>query len=95
MRLDDDEGLKVPCWPAAVASVICGALLWVTKLQPVPRVDGALFRALLPVAFFHTVGHVSACVSFSLMAISFSHVVKSSEPVRPRPPQPPPRSPKP
>ena len=65
-----------------MASVICGALLWVTKLQPVPRVDGALIRALLPVAFFHTVGHVSACVSFSLMAISFSHVIKSAEPVR-------------
>lgn len=65
-----------------MASVICGALLWVTKLQPVPRVDGALIRALLPVAFFHTVGHVSAVVSFSLMAISFSHVIKSSEPVR-------------
>ncbi len=27
-------------------------------------------------------GHVSACVSFSLMAVSFSHIVKSAEPVR-------------
>lgn len=66
----------------AVASVICGVFMWATKLQPVPRVDGKLAKALLPIALFHTIGHVSACVSFSLMAISFSHVIKASEPVR-------------
>ena len=31
--------------------------------------------------FFQTVGHVSACVSFSQMAVSFTHVVKAAEPV--------------
>ena len=65
----------------AVSSVLCGVVLWITKLQPVPRVSGKLVKALLPVALFHTVGHVAACVSFSLMAISFSHIVKSTEPV--------------
>lgn len=65
-----------------VASVICGVFMWATKLQPVPKVDGKLMKALLPIALFHTIGHVSACVSFSLMAISFSHVIKASEPVR-------------
>jgi hypothetical protein len=39
------------------------------------------FVALLPVALFHTVGHVSACLSFSQMAVSFAHIVKSAEPV--------------
>lgn len=37
--------------------------------------------ALLPVALFHTIGHVSACVSFSQVAVSFAHIVKSAEPV--------------
>ena len=28
------------------------------------------------VALFHTIGHVSACLSFSMMAVSFAHVVR-------------------
>ena len=63
------------------ASALFMCALWATGLHPAPAVSGKLFRALLPVAFFHTVGHVSACVSFSQMAVSFAHVVKSAEPV--------------
>ncbi|GAB4815738.1 hypothetical protein N2152v2_002784 [Parachlorella kessleri] len=63
------------------ASALCMVILWVTRLQPVPQVSGKLIRALLPVALFHTIGHVSACLSFSQMAVSFAHVVKSAEPV--------------
>ncbi|GLT54046.1 hypothetical protein SLA2020_272790 [Shorea laevis] len=37
--------------------------------------------ALLGPALFHTIGHISACVSFSKVAVSFTHVIKSSEPV--------------
>jgi solute carrier family 35 protein E1 len=44
-------------------------------------VDKGFLLALLPVGFFHTVGHVAACVSFSQMAVSFTHVIKASEPV--------------
>lgn len=43
--------------------------------------DGSLILALLPVALFHTIGHVTACVSFSQMAVSFAHIVKAAEPV--------------
>jgi len=63
------------------ASGLFMVFLWVARLQPVPRVDWGFFVALLPVALFHTVGHVSACVSFSQMAVSFTHIVKASEPV--------------
>eukprot|EP00951_Prasinocladus_malaysianus_P026017 scaffold229540_cov45-Prasinocladus_malaysianus.AAC.1 len=56
-------------------------MLWITKIQPAPKIDGPLILALLPVALAHTVGHVTACVSFSLMAVSFAHIVKSAEPV--------------
>lgn len=63
------------------ASALFMCTLWATGLHPAPAVSSKLFKALLPVAFFHTVGHVTACVSFSQMAVSFTHVVKSAEPV--------------
>lgn len=63
------------------ASMCFMAALWVTRLQPAPKLTGKLIKALLPVALFHTIGHVSACVSFSQMAVSFAHVVKAAEPV--------------
>jgi len=58
---------------------MCG--LWVLKIQPAPKVDAGLIKQLAPVALAHTVGHVTACVSFSMMAVSFAHIVKSAEPV--------------
>lgn len=45
------------------------------------QVDSKFFMALMPVALFHTVGHIAAVVSFSQMAVSFTHIVKSAEPV--------------
>ena len=63
------------------ASAVFMMVLWGTGLQQRPRVSPELIKALLPVALFHTVGHVSACVSFSHVAVSFTHVVKSAEPV--------------
>lgn len=63
------------------ASALFMMALWATGLHPAPAVSSKLFKALIPVAFFHTVGHVSACVSFSQMAVSFTHVVKAAEPV--------------
>lgn len=63
------------------ASAVFMMSLWFTGLQQRPKVSKELLMALIPVAFFHTVGHVSACVSFSHVAVSFTHVVKSAEPV--------------
>lgn len=63
------------------ASGVFMGVLWLTKLQPAPQLNRNFLIALLPVALFHTVGHVSACVSFSQMAVSFAHIVKSAEPV--------------
>ncbi|GBF93816.1 hypothetical protein Rsub_06148 [Raphidocelis subcapitata] len=63
------------------ASGLFMVCLWATKLQPAPQVDKGFLIALLPVALFHTIGHVSACVSFSQVAVSFAHIVKSAEPV--------------
>ncbi|KAI8471703.1 MAG: triose-phosphate transporter family-domain-containing protein [Monoraphidium minutum] len=58
------------------ASGLFMVFLWVTKLQPAPKIDKAFMIAMLPVGLFHTIGHVSACV-----AVSFAHIVKSAEPV--------------
>jgi solute carrier family 35 protein E1 len=63
------------------ASAVFMVALWMTGIQKRPKVSKELFLALTPVAFWHTVGHVSACVAFSQVAVSFTHVVKSAEPV--------------
>ncbi|GMH00682.1 hypothetical protein Nepgr_002521 [Nepenthes gracilis] len=55
--------------------------LWSFKLQPCPKISKSFIVALLGPALFHTIGHISACVSFSKVAVSFTHVIKSSEPV--------------
>ncbi|XP_061997321.1 LOW QUALITY PROTEIN: xylulose 5-phosphate/phosphate translocator, chloroplastic [Rosa rugosa] len=56
-------------------------ILWSLKLQPCPKISKPFIVALLGPALFHTVGHISACVSFSKVAVSFTHVIKSAEPV--------------
>lgn len=56
-------------------------ILWSFKLQQCPKISKPFIIALLGPALFHTIGHISACVSFSKVAVSFTHVIKSSEPV--------------
>ena len=56
-------------------------VLWSFKLQQCPKISKPFIVALLGPALFHTIGHISACVSFSKVAVSFTHVIKSSEPV--------------
>ena len=63
------------------ASATFMVALWLSGIQRRPQVSKELITALVPVAFWHTVGHVSACVAFSQVAVSFTHVVKSAEPV--------------
>lgn len=55
--------------------------LWSLKLQPCPKISKPFIIALLGPALFHTIGHISAGVSISKVAVSFTHVIKSSEPV--------------
>jgi solute carrier family 35 protein E1 len=47
------------------AGVVWMCALWLFRLQPLPKVPNSFFLAVIPVAFFHTVGHVSACCAFS------------------------------
>lgn len=72
-------------WLLASFQLLAGSLwmlsLWTFKLQPLPRLSGRFIAALLGPALFHTIGHISACVSFSRVAVSFTHVIKAAEPV--------------
>ncbi|KAF5774330.1 putative triose phosphate/phosphoenolpyruvate translocator, sugar phosphate transporter [Helianthus annuus] len=72
-------------WLLASFQLLVGSVwmlvLWSTKLQPCPKIDKSFIVALLGPALFHTIGHISACVSFSKVAVSFTHVIKSAEPV--------------
>ncbi|CAA0842513.1 Xylulose 5-phosphate/phosphate translocator-chloroplastic [Striga hermonthica] len=72
-------------WFLASFQLFCGSIwmfiLWSLKLQPVPKINKPFIVALLGPALFHTIGHISACVSFSKVAVSFTHVIKSAEPV--------------
>ncbi|GAQ87030.1 hypothetical protein KFL_003260130 [Klebsormidium nitens] len=72
-------------WLTSTLSLVAGssimAVLWATKLQKYTEVDGKFFKALAPVALFHVIGHVAATVSMSKVAVSFTHIIKSSEPV--------------
>ncbi|KAL2511580.1 Xylulose 5-phosphate/phosphate translocator [Abeliophyllum distichum] len=72
-------------WLLASFQLFCGSvwmfILWSLKLQPCPKINKSFVVALLGPALFHTIGHISACVSFSKVAVSFTHVIKSAEPV--------------
>ncbi|PKU63846.1 xylulose 5-phosphate/phosphate translocator, chloroplastic-like [Dendrobium catenatum] len=72
-------------WLLASFQLLVGSLwmagLWASRIQPYPQVNRKFFVALLGPALFHTIGHISACVSFSKVAVSFTHVIKASEPV--------------
>ncbi|KAK1262111.1 hypothetical protein QJS04_geneDACA008975 [Acorus gramineus] len=71
-------------WFLATFQLFVGSLwmlfLWSSRLQPYSKPSKDFLLALLGPALFHTVGHISACVSFSKVAVSFTHVIKSSEP---------------
>lgn len=78
--------LFISTWQLMASSMFM-VVLWCTKTHPTPTLDGVrglspgVLRSLLPVAFCHSIGHVAACVSFTKMAVSFTHIVKASEPV--------------
>lgn len=72
-------------WLLASFQLFAGSIwmliLWSLKLYPSPKISKPFIIALLGPALFHTIGHISACVSFSKVAVSFTHVIKSAEPV--------------
>ncbi|XP_021758842.1 glucose-6-phosphate/phosphate translocator 2, chloroplastic-like [Chenopodium quinoa] len=71
-------------WLTSTLSLAMGSLImlvsWATRVAEAPSTDIDFWKALLPVAVAHTIGHVAATVSMSKVAVSFTHIIKSAEP---------------
>ncbi|XP_078157603.1 glucose-6-phosphate/phosphate translocator 1, chloroplastic-like isoform X2 [Carex rostrata] len=71
-------------WLTATLALAAGSIImlcsWCMNFVKPPKVDSEFWLALLPVAIAHSVGHVAATVSMSKVAVSFTHIIKSSEP---------------
>lgn len=63
----------------AVGSVMV-LIRWALVRSSRPNISPALLKALFLPTLSHLVGHVSTCISFSYVAVSFSHIVKACEP---------------
>lgn len=68
-------------WAQLAFGVVYCVALWAIKLRKRPIVPQEGVKALSAVALCHTVGHVSTVCSLGAVAVSFSHVVKSAEPL--------------
>lgn len=53
---------------------------WAVKKSSRPTISKKLLKALFLPTLGHLVGHVSTCVSFSYVAVSFAHIIKAAEP---------------
>lgn len=78
------NSLPLP-WLQSAGSLLTGSLfvipLWLTGIRKPPKLSGAAMLTLAPIAFCHSLGHVGAVVSASAGAVSFTQIVKASEPV--------------
>jgi len=72
-------------WSVAVCQLVAGfpifLPLWALGLRNVPRLGKDEFKILNPIAAMHTLGHVSGIVALGAGAVSFTHIVKSAEPL--------------
>lgn len=73
---------SVSCIQLAMV-VSCSAVGWITGLVPLPRqaLQDGFFWKLLPAAICHALGNGLTSVAFSWGSVSFTHVVKCSEPI--------------
>lgn len=71
-------------WLTSTLSLAAGSLImlvsWALRVAEAPKTDAEFWKTLFPVAVAHTIGHVAATVSMSKVAVSFTHIIKSSEP---------------
>jgi solute carrier family 35 protein E1 len=76
--------LNLP-WFQSVGSLGSGSilvlLLWKTKLRFAPKLNFKEIKTYLPIAFFHSIGHITAVISMSAGAVSFTQIVKAVEPI--------------
>eukprot|EP00238_Polyblepharides_amylifera_P011356 CAMPEP_0196598744 /NCGR_PEP_ID=MMETSP1081-20130531/94483_1 /TAXON_ID=36882 /ORGANISM="Pyramimonas amylifera, Strain CCMP720" /LENGTH=402 /DNA_ID=CAMNT_0041924463 /DNA_START=97 /DNA_END=1305 /DNA_ORIENTATION=+ len=63
------------------AGVVIAAFFWATRIVKFEAPDKTFLHGLGLVAFCHAVGHSLTNVSFASVAVSFTHTVKTLEPV--------------
>jgi solute carrier family 35 protein E1 len=78
------NALPIP-WTAATVELFFGfpyvALLWSTGLRKAPKLSVDNVKTLSSSAFFLAATHVLGVISFGAGAISFTHILKATEPV--------------
>ena len=78
------NALPLP-WTAATVELFFGfpyvAFLWLSGLRKAPKLSFGNVRTLSSQAFFLAATHVAGVVSFGAGAISFTHILKATEPV--------------
>jgi len=78
------NALPIP-WTAATVELFFGfpyvALLWSTGLRKAPKLSFDNIKTLSSQAFFLAATHVAGVISFGAGAISFTHILKATEPV--------------
>mmetsp|Transcript_10192 Transcript_10192/g.30832 ORF Transcript_10192/g.30832 Transcript_10192/m.30832 type:complete len:371 (-) Transcript_10192:107-1219(-) len=78
------NALPMP-WTLATLQLFAGIpyvlLLWLTGLRKAPKLSTDNVKTLFPVAMGHLGTHIGAVISLGAGAVSFTHIVKASEPV--------------
>jgi solute carrier family 35 protein E1 len=78
------NALPIP-WTAATVELFFGfpyvAMLWTTGLRKAPKLSLDNVKTLSSSAFFLAATHVLGVISFGAGAISFTHILKATEPV--------------
>lgn len=71
-------------WTAAWAQMCLGLFyvvpVWLSGLRAPPQVSASGLKRLMPVALLHALVHVGGVVSMGAGAVSFTYIVKASEP---------------
>jgi len=72
-------------WTIAAIQMAVGILyfvpLWLLGIRKAPKLNADKLKTLFPIALCHTGVHVGAVVALGAGAVSFAHIVKTSEPV--------------
>lgn len=78
------NALPIP-WTMALLQLFVGipyvTVLWLTGLRKTPKCSAENLKTLVPVSLGHLGTHIGAVISLGAGAVSFTHIVKASEPV--------------
>merc|ERR1719331_1508604 len=78
------NALPIPYTMAALQLAVgipYACALWTTGLRKAPKLSADNIKTLVPVSLGHLGTHIGAVVSLGAGAVSFTHIVKASEPV--------------